>query len=350
MYKTITCSVITLKLLLLAVLLSLFSRLYAEEEIQSLTIGFGSCAEQKRPQPIWNVIATHKPELFILAGDNVYVDSSEEKKFAESYAKFSKNPFFSDFRKTTPLIGTWDDHDYGLSDGGKDFIAKQFSKTAFIDFFDYPEINRLRDKDVGIFHSRWLDFNGKSIQIIIPDTRWYRDQPLKTYLSKKQRDAINLGPYQPTLDISSTLLGVEQWAWLEAEFKKPADFKILVSSIQFLTEFSGWETWANFPHERKRLLDLIEQNTTDNFIILSGDIHKAEISEMLYKDSRIIEVSSSGLAVYIYPKSVNKHRIGETLEEKNYGMLTFHDNGKLSVVATIYNDKGEKKLIAKVGE
>jgi alkaline phosphatase D len=353
MSATINRPSIMKKLLFLAVLTSLCSELYASTD-QTLIIGFGACAEQRRVQPIWDVIAAHKPELFILAGDNVYTDGSDVSNFAKSYKTLSNNPFFSTFRKSTPLIGIWDDHDYGRQDGGKEFIHKEYSKSAFIDFFNYPEVNQLKDKDVGLFHSRWLDFNGKKIHIILPDTRWYRDKPQITYLSKKQRNTINLGPYQPTIDKTMTILGEAQWAWLEDEFKKPADFKILVSSIQFLTEFSGWETWANFPHERKRLLDLIDQHTDNNFIILSGDIHKAEISEMHYKNKRIVEVTSSGLAAHIYPKSTNKHRVGETLEELNYGILTIKDtveeDGKLSLIASIYNNKGVKKLSTEVGQ
>ncbi|MFT5522015.1 MAG: alkaline phosphatase D [Enterobacterales bacterium] len=353
MNKTISKSSIILRLLSLTVLLSLFSRLYAFEE-QRLIIGFGSCAEQHREQPIWNTIAKHKPELFILAGDNIYVKGSGESKFTESYKTLSNNPFFSKFRQSTPLIGIWDDNDYGKSDAGKELKDKENSKSAFIDFFNYPEVNQLKDKDVGLFHSRWLDLNGKKIHIILPDTRWYRDRPLRTYLSLEQAKALNLGPYQPAIDDTTTMLGEEQWSWLEAEFKKPADFKILVSSIQFLNEYSGWETWANFPHERRRLLDLIDQYTDNNFIILSGDIHKAEISELQYKEKLIVEVTSSGLASHIYPKAINKHRIGETFEELNYGMLTIKDtgkeNGKLSVVASIYNIKGVEKLSAEVGK
>ena len=171
MDKTTDLSTITVKSFIFVVLMSALSSVYAVEK-QSLTLGFGSCAKQHREQPIWNTIAKHKPELFILAGDNVYVDSTEESKFAESYNTFSNNAFFSKFRASTTLIGIWDDHDYGVSDGGKDFIAKEHAKSAFIDFFNYPEVNQLKDKDVGLFHSRWLDFNGKKIQVILTDTRW----------------------------------------------------------------------------------------------------------------------------------------------------------------------------------
>ena len=37
-------------------------------------IAFGSCADQVKPQPIWDAILAYQPELFIFAGDNVYVE------------------------------------------------------------------------------------------------------------------------------------------------------------------------------------------------------------------------------------------------------------------------------------
>ena len=39
-------------------------------------IAFGSCAEQRRPQPIWDAVLAYHPDLFVFAGDNVYGDFS----------------------------------------------------------------------------------------------------------------------------------------------------------------------------------------------------------------------------------------------------------------------------------
>jgi alkaline phosphatase D len=327
------------------------SRIFADDA-QSLTIGFGSCAEQTREQPIWDTIASHNPELFILMGDNVYIDSDDPLKMKADYHKLSQEPHFSKFIKSTPLVAIWDDHDYAMQDGGKNFIGKNHAKKAFLNFFNYPELEPLREKPGGIFHSKWLEFKRKKIQIILLDTRWYRDTLVDSYLTETQRQALNLGPYQPTLNKNTTLLGSEQWSWLENELKKPADLRLLVSSIQVLTEFSGYETWANFPHEREKLLNMLHQTNKDNTLILSGDIHRAEMAKVKYKDQSLLEITSSGLAVKTYPAAVNIHRIGQAFEKKNYGILSINedDSKKLSVVATIYDDNGSQQLTAKLGE
>ena len=41
-------------------------------------IGFGSCLHQDYPQPIWGQVNKQSPNLFIMLGDNVYGDRSEE--------------------------------------------------------------------------------------------------------------------------------------------------------------------------------------------------------------------------------------------------------------------------------
>ncbi|MCP3674079.1 MAG: hypothetical protein GY829_06365, partial [Gammaproteobacteria bacterium] len=85
-------------------------------------------------------------------------------------------------------------------------------------------------------------------------------------------------------------------------------------------------------------------------LILSGDIHKAEISKLLYKETNFIEMTSSGLTPPTYPASNNMHRIGNTLEEINYGMLNITDGDKLEIKASIYDSNGLERLTVEIKE
>lgn len=38
----------------------------------------------------------------------------------------------------TKVIGVWDDHDYGINDGGKDFFLKNITRDIFLDFIKEP--------------------------------------------------------------------------------------------------------------------------------------------------------------------------------------------------------------------
>ena len=64
-------------------------------------IAFGSCAEQRRPQPIWDAILAYHPDLFIFAGDNVYGD------FATADAAGLKQAYDSAMTTLQPRYGNW---------------------------------------------------------------------------------------------------------------------------------------------------------------------------------------------------------------------------------------------------
>ena len=44
---------------------------------------------------------------------------------------------------------------------------------------------------------------------------------------------------------NKTILGKEQWKWLNNELKKEYDLLILLSSFQVLSTSHGWEKWNN---------------------------------------------------------------------------------------------------------
>jgi phosphodiesterase/alkaline phosphatase D-like protein len=56
-------------------ILALATQLAAAEPITRIALG--SCADQDKPQPIWEAIVAQKPQLFLFLGDNVYADTAE---------------------------------------------------------------------------------------------------------------------------------------------------------------------------------------------------------------------------------------------------------------------------------
>jgi hypothetical protein len=70
----------------------------------------------------------------------------------------------------------------------------------------------------------------------------------------------------------------------------PASVHIIVSSIQVLTSNPLVESWAHFPAAKRRLLELLLRARPHNLILLSGDVHFAELS-----GNPPIELTSSGM-------------------------------------------------------
>ena len=302
--------------------------LTAEEPLSR--IAFGSCANESRPQAIWDAINAMKPQLFIFTGDNVYADSADPVKLRRSYAQLAAIPGFARLRESVPVIGTWDDHDYGKNDAGAEFEGKQAAKDAFMEFFATPGDSPVRRRG-GVYDAKIYGPEGRRVQVILLDTRWFRG-PIRKMTKEELKAARaesgkKVGRYLPDEESDSTILGEEQWAWLAEELKKPAELRLLVSSIQVVALDHGWEKWGNLPKERKRLLDLIRDNAT-NVIILSGDRHSSDIS-MLPPETDggpfypIYDVTSSGLNQTGLPDEPNRFRVaGDSVyNQPNFGWI-----------------------------
>ncbi|GHF25047.1 hypothetical protein GCM10017044_19780 [Kordiimonas sediminis] len=285
---------------------------------------FGSCAHQDKEQPIWGPINALEPDLFIMLGDNIYGDTRDMKLLSSKYQKLADKPGFKELRGRTPLIATWDDHDYGENDAGYDYPMKEQSKELFLDFFEEPEDSPRRRKDDGIYTSYMYGEGDTAVQVILLDLRWNRT-PISHVSAKeaKRRDQMGFGPYVPLLDPSSTILGEKQWQWLEAELQKPARLRVIGSSLQFISTFPGWEAWSLFPRERQRLISLIDQTQADGVVFISGDTHWAEISCQTEKcPYPLYDFTSSGLTETWHNMSPNVYRLpGCLYTEANFGVI-----------------------------
>ena len=157
--------------------------------------------------------------------------------------------------------------------------------------------------------------------MILLDVRTFR-----TKLSSSPRDDRMserfMGSYTPTIDQESTMLGEDQWEWLEKQLQIPAKVRLFGMSTQFLAEFNGWEAWANMPLEKERMIQLIRKTKAEGVIFLSGDTHWAELSmveeEGLYP---LYDLTSSGLTNVWSGVAPNKNRIKKPFLNKNFGFV-----------------------------
>lgn len=307
--------------------------LKVSQAIEKIT--FGSCSDQNLPQPIWKPILEENSQLFIGLGDNIYASLPETKPISQAYLKQLNNKDIRSFRQSVPWIGTWDDHDYGFNDGGGLHSDYEEALASFRSYF--PNSSKvISPNQKGIYHSFIIGNKPKTIQIIVLDTRSFRSS-----LEKDTR-GIPLIIYRPTLDTKKTILGEEQWIWLENELQRPANLRLLISSIQVLPLEHGFEKWSNFPHERKRLFDLFKKHSIKNLVILSGDRHLSEVSKIqLDKKQKIFEVTSSGLnRVGNLFQETNFLRTEPSIFEQNYGIFDI-DYLKKQISYSVKNVEGK---------
>ncbi len=308
-----------------------FSLLLSAGHGQTITrIAFGSCSISDSPQQMWGDILQQKPQLCIWLGDNIYGDTHDMNEMNANYYKQKSHPDYQKLITQCPIIGTWDDHDYGVNDGGKNFSKKKESKEAMLSFFDVPQQDEVR-KHEGVYSAHTYGSGDKKVKVLLLDTRYFRDT---LYLSKTP--GIRYDP-NPTGDV----LGEEQWKWLEKELtNSDAALHIIGSSIQFIADDHGYEKWANFPTARNRFIQLLSKTKPKNTIIISGDRHMAEMSKMKIPGwkNELYDFTASGLTHTWSSEweETNKHRVGELIIKKNFGLLDIMWSGNTpKLVATV---------------
>ena len=287
-------------------------------------IAFGSCVHQDHEQPIWKAINAENADLFVLLGDNIYGDTEDMAVLQAKYQKLGSNAGFQQLRASTPLVAVWDDHDFGRNDGGGAYPKKAASRQIMLDFFEEPADSPRRTQEGGIYTSYEYGPPGQRVQLILLDLRWNRGTLERVGAVQNQTTRVprRMGPYKAHKDDKQPFLGEAQWRWLEAQLEKPADIRIIGSSLQFIPEFTGWESWANFPHARNRLLKLLRDKETTGAVVISGDTHWSEFSRLEREDTYpLTEVTSSGLTEEWRWVSPNKHRVGEPYSKANYGLI-----------------------------
>ena len=318
--------------LLVAVFVVVVGSVRAEEPSKPLArIAFGSCADQDKPLPIFDTIAATKPELLLLIGDNIYADLDKSRKVTvevikEKYDALGKLPGFQKLKAACPIHATWDDHDLGKNDGGAEFALKDESQKLFLDFFG-TGANDPRRTQKGVYSAVVYGPPGKRVQIILLDTRYHRSA-----LKKAPYDAVRrIAGYLPNPDPDATVLGAEQWTWLEAQLKQPAEVRLLVSSIQVISDDHPFEKWANFPKEREKLYALIRSTGANGVVILSGDRHLAEISlDTKAVGYPLYDITSSGLnqgSKNWRAPEANNNRVAAMPYGDNFGMVLIDWSG-----------------------
>jgi alkaline phosphatase D len=279
-------------------------------------IQFGSCIKQDLPTPIFQRMLRDRADLILFLGDNIYADTDDMAVMRSKYAALTANREFQQLRQAGTALATWDDHDYGVNDGGADFSAKASAEGEFLRFWGDAPDSRRRHRE-GVYDAHLFGPAGRRVQVILLDTRYFRS-PLK-----KGEPRVG-GPYVPDDDGTKTMLGRVQWRWLEEQLRMPAELRIIVSSIQFVAQAAGQETWSNLPAERTRMLDLIRRTRASGVVFVSGDRHWAELSK-----------TDAGYPIYDLTSSSfnqkhargtpteNQHRATDrTYHQENYGVIS----------------------------
>ncbi len=304
-------------------------------------IAFGSCADQTQPQPIWDAVLADRPDLFLFGGDNVYGDSPgpDLTELRAAYAQAQTIEGLRRLRASVPVMAVWDDHDMGRNDGGASYPHRQAAQRLFAEHWSLPPDDPRWTRE-GVHTARIFGPPGRRVQVVMLDTRSFRSPLRKT----DTRGAPGRERYLPDDDPAKTMLGAVQWAWLDEQFRQPAEARLLLSSIQVLADGHGWERWGNLPLERQRLLSLIGR--TNGVVLLSGDRHFGA----LYRESvglpyPLTEITSSGLNRVTAGKraEAGPNRLGERWIGTNFGRVELDWPNEAITLTVVDQDGGARR-------
>jgi alkaline phosphatase D len=284
-------------------------------------LGGGMCRDQQEGYVIFQALNRLPLDFFLALGDMIYADFTCDPTglygnaqvvgdFAPAYDLPSywahwrynrEDPGFRQLLARTPYYAIWDDHEVS-NDFGPLHVApgpqKESPDTPLIAlglsaFLDYNPIAEQPATPKRLYRSfRW----GKHLELIILDTRQYRDANFAPDDSKTPK----------------SMLGREQLTWLKNTLtQSDATWKVVVSSVPLsvptgvrtpippeefaefdkltgmtkkfaqLNRSGGTDSWANYEQEagfEQELLEILrfmQQHRVNNNIWLTTDVHFA---------------------------------------------------------------------------
>jgi alkaline phosphatase D len=228
------------------------------------TVGTGSCARyvEDPHQLIWNVVAEHRPDLFVWLGDNIYGDTSRADVLSAEYRRQRGVISYAPVGPRVPQLAIWDDHDSGVDNGDRTNAAKDTALEVFRNYWANPDYG-LKDAP-GVFFS--YQYGG--VDFFLLDGRYYRDP--------------NAMPDHE----GKTMLGAQQKAWLKQALKSStAPFKLLITGGGWSrAKGVGGDSWASFIYERNEIFDFIRDEKINGVVLLSGDAHVAELNAIPWSE------------------------------------------------------------------
>eukprot|EP01033_Poteriospumella_lacustris_P004291 gene4291-3064_t len=306
---------------------------------QANLVAFGSCNRQRLPQSFWKQIGSLHPDLFLWMGDAVYTKGYSFPALPTAFQQLLSDGNYTSFAAQTTIDGVWDDHDYGVNDGGVHVVDKAQRAQEYMRFLQQsnpPSPSSTADVDAataqdfswmdttgehGLYHSRTVQMGPASVKFLFLDTRSFRDDhfvpslgqvkfPLSAIIASAFRGAYSVLGFGR--QYAGDVLGTTQWAWLENELaQSTADVHFVVSSIQVLTSNPVVESWGHFPIAKRKLMDLLAKYDPPQLHFLSGDVHLAEVSQATVHRtdgsvSRWQEITSSGMTHTCQDNPINK--------------------------------------------
>lgn len=277
-----------------------------------LRFAFASCQQYEQGYfGAYRHMVADQPDLIAFLGDYIYESSwgsahvrAHEAgepysldEYRARHARYRSDPDLQAAHAACPWIVTWDDHevdnDYAddrPEDGmpREQFLARRAAAyQAYYEHMPLPARMRPKGPDMRIYTE--LDW-GTLARFCLLDDRQYRSW--HACPRPGRRGGSNTVDIEkcPRLDNPNrSMLGRAQERWLEGALaSSPAKWNLLAQQTQ-MAQFDqlpgpgrrAWtDGWDGYPAARRRLLEFVAERRIANPVVLSGDVHSFNVSDL----------------------------------------------------------------------
>ena len=262
--------------------------------ITNFTFGSNYYGRYLKEENIFQKIVSHNPNLWIWLGNAVYLDEPNFNYFTNTrqsmdwdfikylYEKVKNNKYYKELNEKVPIIGTWGDEEYGISNGDNENNFKEGYKQYYLDFLDADTVDQRRNYvDMGLYSTYSFGYGYQTVRFILLDLKYNQT----SYLKKND-----------TYD----MLGESQWNWLENIFKNSKETYTFICMPNQILSNDRYIIKKWYSESRKRLFDLIGKYKRNGVIFLSGGLGFAQILKTFCPlpsiGYNLYECTSSGLS------------------------------------------------------
>ncbi len=277
----------------------------------------------------WPALLKQKPDIVFMIGDTVYADNATDSRkdhnggeanYWKRYCDTRSRLAYFYAKELTPTLSVWDDHDYGVNNGNKNFKEKIITRYLF-DLF-WQGSSGVGAKSGNTYFGRG-DLEGYDKAFGVSFSLQTRLMDFYLMDDRSFRDEFG-GRFH---------WGFDQQEWLLTRLSERSNQSILFNGSQFFGGYLGKEAFesdhaANFQDLRKKFSKL-----NSKIIFGSGDVHFSEIMDIeeSFLGYKTLEFTSSSIHSHTFPghqfRAKNPRRRDST-SKYNFMIFDLSENNK----------------------
>jgi alkaline phosphatase D len=237
---------------------------------------------------MWDALHNQNPDVTFLIGDTVYADHSDGKPLSVwgRYVDVRNRIGIFRHKNLTPILASWDDHDFGKNNADGSYHQKAFMRNLFATFWMYPE-----ERNYNLGGGVYQDIKLFGHKFYLMDCRYFRS--------------------------STTHFGADQEDKLFADLQNDNTPTWLMNGSQFFGGYLKQDSYEYHQNASFRQFGQKLKTVNAPVVFVSGDIHYSELMhiEPQILGYRTFEITSSSIHSFTFLQQHNFRRNPRRLEK-----------------------------------